>query len=113
MSFKKLVNKGMGVFGLKVERTISSLGNPLAFYGIKKEEYSIGNNTIFFKVLNLTIPFSNAYPIKEGYEYALKLSKKNTVKFILDEEEKPCIQINNLKFKINDSEELFILSEVF
>lgn len=31
----------------------------------------------------------------------------------MDKDEKPCIQINDLKFKINDREELFILSEVF
>ena len=113
MSFKTLVNKGLNFFGLSLERTIASLGNPLAFYGIKKEEYCLANNKIFLKALSLTIPFSNASPVLEGYQNALELSKKEGVKFISDKDEKPGIQINNLKFKINDQEELFILREVF
>ncbi len=101
------------LFGIKLERTISSFGNKLAVHGIKKEEYEIEGEYINFKSLNLRIALSESTSILEGYENALELSRMEGASFFVDAQNKLNFQINGLKFKINDKEELFILTEVF
>lgn len=101
------------LFGIKLERTIPSLGNKLGVYGIKKDEYQVEGEYINFKSLNLRIPESNSTPILEGYENALELSKIDGASFFIDAQKKLNFRINGLQFKINDKEELFILTEVF
>lgn len=113
MSPSSILHDSFRLFGIKVERTPSSAGNKLALYGIRKEEYEIDNKIIFFKKLNLKIPLSNSLSILEGYEDALNLSKIEGSRFFVDSSNELNFQINDLKFKINDKEELFILSEVF
>ncbi|HET7114941.1 MAG TPA: FkbM family methyltransferase [Hanamia sp.] len=109
----KFLHAFFRLFGIKLERTISSLGNKLAVHGIKKEEYVIEGEYINFKSLNLRIPVSDSTPILEGYENAIELSKMEGASFFVDAQNELNFQINGLQFKINDKEELFILTEVF
>jgi len=108
------VVKNLGkFFGVKLGKTVASFGNKLATYEIKKEEFTIANDQIFFKKLNLTLPYQKAFPILEGYEHTLKLIARKGVRFFKDADENILIKIDNAEFKINDEEELFILTEVF
>ena len=100
-------------FGLKFERTVSSFRNKLAVYNVKKNEYNITGDKIFFKELDLEIPISKAPPILERYQNAISLSKKGEFKFFVNTDGQLYAKNNELQFKINDEEELFILSEVF
>jgi len=101
------------LFGLKVGKTISSFGNKMAVYNIKKNEYCIRGEKIFFKELKADIPISKATPILERYQNACLLSKKGGFIFSVNGSGELIIENGNVRFKINDEEELFILSEVF
>ena len=113
MFLSALINKGARIFGIKIGRTVSSLGNQFAAYGIEKNEYSVSKNEIYFKRLNISIPIEKAMPLLEGYENAIRLLNKSGVEFLVDQEKYLNIKIDNVQFKINDEEELFILCEVF
>lgn len=113
MPLKTIVNNTLGLFGLKMGKTVSSLGNKLAGYGINKEDYKIENGNITFNRLNVTLPYEKAYPVLEEYESALKLTDKKRAVFSVDNEKNLNIEIDNTRFVINDEEELFILTEVF
>ena len=113
MSLASVINKGSRLFGFKIERAISSLGNDLAVYGIHKNDYAVARDKINFKKLNVAIPRKNSLPLVEGYENALKLAEKKGATFFIDAEENLNIKIDALQFRINDEEELFILCEVF
>jgi FkbM family methyltransferase len=113
MSLTSLIHKGSRLFGFKIERAVSSFGNNLAAYDINKNDYSVTEDKINFKRLNVEIPRKNCLPLLEGYENALKLVDKKGAKFFIDTEESLNIKIDTLQFRINDEEELFILCEVF
>ena len=113
MSLNSVLKNSGKFFGVKLGKTVASFGNKLASYEIKKEEFTIANDQIFFKKLNLTLPYQKAFPILEGYEDALKLIARKGVRFFKDADENILIKIDNAEFKINDEEELFILTEVF
>jgi FkbM family methyltransferase len=101
------------LFGLKFERTVSSFRNKLAVYNIRKNEYDIIGDKIFFKELDVRVPVSNAASILERYKIAIQLSKKGGFTFFINADGQLCAKNNDLQFQINDEEELFILSEVF
>ena len=113
ISIKTFIHNFFRLFGLKIGRTIPSFGNKLAIYNIPKEDYNISGNTIYFKLLKLEIPVLKAAPILERYQNAIQLYKKGGFKFFLDEEGELHAKNNNMQLRINDEEELFILSEVF
>ncbi len=113
MALKKGIQKVFRLFGLKFERTVSSFGNKMAVYNIKKNEYEINGDKINFKELELEISVTHATPILERYQNAILLSKKGGFKFFVNECGELIAENKNIQFKINDEEELFILSEVF
>jgi len=113
MSWSTWVNNKSRLFGIKIGRTVSSLGNKLAVYGIEKKEYSISGNKIFFKLFNIKIPVERALPLLEGYHNAAKLLNKCGAEFSVDEQGYLNIKFNGIQYKISDEEELFILCEVF
>ena len=112
MSLRTLTHDFHRFFGLKFEKTISSFRNKYAIYNIAKNEYVINGNNILFKKLNLEIPASLATPILERYQNALNLVSKGNFTFFLSNEEL-YVRNEKLEFRINDEEELFILTEVF
>lgn len=113
MALKTFIHNFFRLFGLKFGITISSFGNKMAVYNIKKNEYGILGDKIFFKELKLEVPFSKALPILERYQNAISLSKKGGFIFFVNESGELIAENKNVHFKINDEEELFILSEVF
>jgi len=113
MSLSSLINNGGRLFGIKIARTVSSIGNKLAEYGIAKSDYSFAGDSIFFKRFNITLAAEKALPLLQGYENAIKLLNNGGAEFFTDPEGFLNIKINNVQFKINDEEELFILYEVF
>lgn len=113
MAIKTFIHNFLRLFGLKFERTISSFGNKMAVYNIKKNEYNILGDKIFFKELKLEIPISKAAPILERYQNAILLSKNGGFTFFVNDAGQLIAKNKNVQFKINDEEELFILSEVF
>ena len=113
MSLTTFINNGSSLFGIKIKRTVSSFGNKLASYGIPKKDYTATGNKIYFKQLNISITKQRALPLLQGYDNAIKLLNNGGVEFLVDEEGDLTIKINNVQFKINDEEELFILCEIF
>ncbi len=113
MALKTFIHNFFRLFGLKLGITVSSFGNKMAVYNIKKNEYGILGDKIFFKELKLEVPFSKALPILERYQNAISLSKKGGFIFFVNESGELIAENKNVHFKINDEEELFILSEVF
>jgi hypothetical protein len=55
MSLTSLIHKGSRLFGLKIERVVSSFGNDLAAYAINKNDYTVTGDKINFKKLNIEI----------------------------------------------------------
>ena len=106
MSLNSVLKNSGKFFGVKLGKTVASFGNKLASYEIKKEEFTIANDQIFFKKLNLTLPYQKAFPILEGYEDALKLIARKGVLFFKDADENILIKIDNAEFKINDEDDL-------
>ena len=76
MALKVFIHNFFRLFGVKFGKTISSFGNKMAVYNIKKNEYSIGGDKIFFKELKVEIPVSKATPILERYQNAILAIKK-------------------------------------
>lgn len=113
MSLASLVHKSSQFLGFKIERTVSSFGNEFAGYGIKKDEYSLSGNTINLKKLNVTLPVGRSLPLLESYENALKLIDRGGAKFFIDGDNGLFVTIDQLTFRVNDEEELFILCEIF
>lgn len=113
MLLKNSLHTFFRFWGLKVERTISSFRNKLAVYSIKRNEYKINGEKIFFKLLDLEIPLVNAKPILERYQNAIQLFQKGGFIFFANDAGELYTKNKDLHFKINDEEELFILSEVF
>lgn len=113
MSFSSFINNACALFGFKIGRTISAWGNPFAQYGIKKGDFSISGNHIHFKGLGLSISTQKATALLEGYSDAVKLVQKANASFSTDDEGELIASIQDIRFKINDEEELFILYEVF
>ena len=113
MALKTLIHNFLRLLGLKFGRTISSFGNRMAVYNIERDEYDMHDDKIYFKKLDLKIPVSKAKPILERYHNALSLSKKGGFRFFVNEIGELIAGNKNTQFKINDEEELFILSEVF
>lgn len=113
MAIKKFIHNFLRLFGLKFGRTVSSFGNRMAVYNIKKNEYDTLGDKIFFKELKLEMPFSKATPILERYQNAISLSKNGGFTFFVNDRGELIAKNKTVKFKINDEEELFILSEVF
>ncbi len=113
MAIKTFIHNFFRLFGLKFGRTVSSFGNKMAVYNIKKNEYDILGDKIFFKELKLEILFSKAAPILERYQNAILLSKKGGFTFFANNAGELIAKNEKVQFKINDEEELFILSEVF
>ncbi|MEP6582773.1 MAG: FkbM family methyltransferase [Ginsengibacter sp.] len=113
MVLKTFVHNFFRLFGLKFGKTISSFGNKMAVYNIEKDEYEIYNDKIHFKQLELEIPVSKSGPILERHQNAILLSKKGGFKFFVNEDGELIAGNKNIQIKINDEEELFILSEVF
>ncbi|MEP7229593.1 MAG: FkbM family methyltransferase [Ginsengibacter sp.] len=113
MSLKVFIHNFLRLFGVKFGKTISSFGNKMAVYNIKKSEYDIDGDKIFFKELKLEMPVSKATPILERYQNAVLLSKKGGFTFSVNESHEIIASNKKIQFKINDEEELFILSEVF
>lgn len=113
MALKTFIHNSFRLLGLKFTRTVSSFGNKMAVYNIKKSEYEINGDKIFFKEIELEIAVSKAAPVLERYQNAVSLSKKGGFTFFVNERGELIAKNKNVQFKINDEEELFILSEVF
>jgi len=113
MAIKTFIHNFFRLFGLKFGKTVSSFGNKMAIYNIGKNEYEILGDKIFFKELGLETPISKAMPILERYKNAILLSKKGGFTFFVNESGELIAENKTVHFKINDEEELFILSEVF
>jgi FkbM family methyltransferase len=113
MPFRTFIHNFFRFWGLKFEKTVSSFGNKLAVYNIQKNEYTIKGNKIFIKELDLELPILSVTPILERYKTAVQLSKKAGFNFFVNETGDLFSKNNNVQFKINDEEELFILGEVF
>lgn len=113
MAIKTFIHNFFRLFGLKFGRTVSSFGNKMAVYKIKKNECYINGDKIFFKELELEIPVSKATPILEKYQNAILLSKNGGFTFFVNDAGQLIAKNKTVQFKINDEEELFILSEVF
>jgi FkbM family methyltransferase len=113
MSFSSFINNICSLLGLKLGRTISAWGNPFAPYGIKKGDFSISGHNIHFKELGISISRQKATAILEGYSNAIKLVQKVNARYSTDVNGDLNASIQDIRFKINDEEELFILYEVF
>lgn len=113
MALKDLINSAAGLAGLKISRTVSSLGNKLGVYGIAKQDYEISGGNITFHKLKVTIPYNKALPVLEGYENAVNLVTQGGASFFTDAENNVNVRVAQAQFVINDQEELYILSEVF
>lgn len=113
MVVKTFIHNFFRLFGLKFGRTVSSFGNKMAVYNIKKNEYDILGDKIFFKELEIEIPVSKASPILERYQNAILLSKNGGFTFFVNDVGELITKNKTVQFKINDEEELFILSEIF
>ena len=113
MSLINLAKNAGKIFGIRIGRTVPSLGNSLAKYEIKKDEYRFEGENIYFNKLNLTLPKSKAMPVLEAYESATRLMTRPDVKFVKADDGSLLVKIGELQFRINDQEELFILCEVF
>jgi FkbM family methyltransferase len=113
MTLTTFVDNGSRLFGIKFRRTVSSFGNALAVYGIEKKDFTLNGDDINFKRLNISLKKEKALPLLQGYNDAIKLLNRGGVEFLVDADGYPNIRIDNLQFKINDEEELFILYEVF
>ncbi|HEY5406534.1 MAG TPA: FkbM family methyltransferase [Ginsengibacter sp.] len=113
MTTNTFIHNFFRLFGVKFGKTVSSFGNKLAIYNIKKNEFNIRGDKIFFKELNLEMPFAKANPILERYHNALLLSKKGNFTFFINANGELVAKNEKVQFRINDEEELFILSEVF
>jgi FkbM family methyltransferase len=113
MSFKSFINSTTSIFGFKLARTTPSAGNPLASFGIPKNEFDIKGQNIFFKPFNVTIPKQNSIALLQGYENAYKLLKQKNAIFTVTETNELHVKVDGTNFCINDEEEFFILTEVF
>ncbi len=113
MAIKTFIHNFFRLFGVKFGKTVSSFGNKMAVYNIKKNEYDILGDKIFFKELKLEMPLLKALPVLERYQNALLLSKKGGFTFFVNDAGELITGNKNVQFRINDEEELFILSEVF
>ncbi len=110
---KKAAHDFARVFGLKFQRTPSSLGNNLAQYHIGKDVYEKRGDSIYFKELDVQISRAHLAPILERYHCALQLKKRAGFNFLVNEDDELIAKNDFVQFTINDEEELFILSEVF
>lgn len=91
---------------------ILRFNNPYYFYGVANSDYSLKDGIIQLKKLNLELPELEAVSILRGYPFALKIQDGVGGKFSW-ENEKVFLRINGLVFRINSSEEVFIIYEVF
>lgn len=113
MNLKSIVNNTTGLFGFKLVRTTPTAGNPLAVFGINKEDFEINGQNIFFKNFNVTLSKHHAGALLQGYANAQKLHKQKNATFTVSEKEELLITVDGITFCINDEEEFFILCEVF
>lgn len=86
--------------------------NPFHFYGIPTIDYSIHKGKVRLKKLDLEFNRLDGEAVIQGYPFALRINDTLGGKFTI-EKGKLMLKIENLKFWINSSEELFIINEVF
>lgn len=113
MKLRNIAHDFFRFFGFKFQRTVSSFGNSLAVYEIRKEEYETSKGNIYFKELNLTIPIKDASPVLKRYADAVALTKRGGFSFCVDQHGDIHAVNEHVRFRINNDEEIFILTEVF
>ncbi len=113
MKLKNFIHSFFRFFGLKFERTVSSFGNGLAVYNIPREVYETKNGNIHFKELDLTIPLKKASPVLKRYANAVALARNGGFTFYVNKNGEIHASNHHVRFRINDEEEIFILTEVF
>lgn len=91
---------------------LALFNNPYFFVGIPKSDYIIENKKIFLPKLALSFGINDSNVILAGYPHAIKIVSATNAKFRI-EGKNVFVVINDLNFKINSAEELFILYEVF
>ncbi len=91
---------------------IIHFNNPFYYYGIPKADYSISHGRIKLKRLNLECERIEGENLIRGYPFALKIQESLGGEFKLVNGN-VFLQLDDLIVRINSSEELFILYEVF
>src|SRR5215207_7496702 len=110
---KQLLKKTTRLFGFTISRTTSSFNNPLAGFNIGREEYEFRDGGFYLKHLDLFLEDKNKESIiTQGYGYAKNIAQIAKGKFAF-ENDGLLLQINELKFKLDAFDELYILNEIF
>lgn len=113
MSLISMIKNTGKLLGVKMERSVPSLGNALGKYDIPKGDYSFTGNQVQFAKLGISIDKDKAMPLYEGYHNALRLLKRPGTVFSTAADGNLCIKVDGVQYRINDQEEIFILGEVF
>ncbi|RYF87443.1 MAG: FkbM family methyltransferase [Chitinophagaceae bacterium] len=110
---KQLLKKTTQKFGFTIARTISSYNNPFAEFGIERESFETRDDGYFFKELNIFLKEDQLNSILlTGYSYARNIVQIANGKFLFVEDEL-FLQLGNLRFQLDEFEELYILNEIF
>lgn len=109
---KKVIKKLLAACGLEIKKNSLLIGNALGEFNISREDWEKTNVGYFLKTLNLTVPNANSIFIR-AYHYAKNITTYTGGKFTRLESGQVQLEVNGVKFWINDAEELFILNEVF
>ena len=111
MKRKKLINRFLNVFGIELSRVNTGIFKN-DYFDIPKPDISIKDGQVYFKKLSLTLPIKSARPLIEGYQYAIKIVENLKGKFLYKNNEL-IAEIEEIRFFINEADELFIINEVF
>jgi FkbM family methyltransferase len=88
------------------------LNNPFYYFGLPKGDYRREGDHVYLNKLNVRAHLQKHHSLIKGYPYAVKIQTALNGKFSIDGDD-ILLQIEDLRFRINSAEELFILDEVF
>jgi FkbM family methyltransferase len=109
---RKLINSLFGLIGLKISALQTPGNNLLWKYGIPKNAWYYKDN--HFYIPEIDLKFKNEELIENiSFNYAKRLFDLCNGRFKFNAENKLIIQLQDVNFVLNDSEELSIIDEVF
>jgi FkbM family methyltransferase len=95
-----------------IVRSALILNNPYYFYGLPKADYTVRGRQILLKRLALEFERGEFESVIKGYPFAIKIVNQLDAKFSISHGEL-LVHIDDLVFRINSSEEIFIIYEIF
>lgn len=108
---KKIINRILNLIGFEIKKVNTGIFKK-RIWSIPKSDYKIDKKKICFFKLSLELPINQASPLIDGYHHAINIVEKVNGKFTYYNES-IVVEIDGIKFFVNDVEELFILNEIF